>query len=253
LVEDSMYKVVLLRHGESTWNKENRFTGWTDVDLSQKGREEAEAAGRLLKQEGFSFDLAFTSVLTRAIRTCWIALDELGELWIPVERSWRLNERHYGALQGLNKAETAAKHGEAQVKIWRRAYDIPPPPLTPDDERHPSRDRRYANLAPAELPLTESLKDTVARFLPYWHETIAPAIKSGKRVLIAAHGNSLRALVKYLDDISEADIVELNIPTGIPLVYELDADLTPIRSYYLGDPEAAKQAAAAVANQASGR
>jgi 2,3-bisphosphoglycerate-dependent phosphoglycerate mutase len=248
-----MYRVVLLRHGESTWNKENRFTGWTDVDLSDKGREEAEAAGRLLKAEGYAFDLAFTSVLTRAIRTCWIALDELGELWIPVERSWRLNERHYGALQGLNKAETAARHGEAQVKIWRRAYDIPPPPLTPDDERHPSRDRRYADLLPSELPLTESLKDTVARFLPYWIETIAPAIRSGKQILIAAHGNSLRALVKYLDNISEADIVELNIPTGIPLVYELDADLKPIRRYYLGDAEAARKAAAAVANQASAR
>jgi 2,3-bisphosphoglycerate-dependent phosphoglycerate mutase len=248
-----MYTVVLLRHGESTWNKENRFTGWTDVDLSDKGREEAKAAGTLLEEAGYSFDLAFTSVLTRAIRTCWITLDELGELWIPVQRSWRLNERHYGALQGLNKAETAAQHGEAQVKIWRRAYDIPPPPLTPDDERHPSRDRRYADLAPSALPLTESLKDTVARFLPYWHETIAPAIRSGKRVLIAAHGNSLRALVKYLDDISEADIVELNIPTGIPLVYELDADLKPTRSYYLGDAETAKKAAAAVASEAARR
>jgi len=248
-----MYKVVLLRHGESTWNKENRFTGWTDVDLSDKGREEALAAGRLLKQEGFSFDLAFTSVLTRAIRTCWMTLDELGELWIPVQRSWRLNERHYGALQGLNKAETAAQHGDAQVKIWRRAYDIPPPPLALDDPRHPSHDRRYASLSPSDLPLTESLKDTVARFLPYWHETIAPAITNGQRVLIAAHGNSLRALVKYLDDISNADIVELNIPTGIPLVYELDARLRPIRSYYLGDQEAAKKAAAAVASQASKR
>ena len=244
-----MYKVVLLRHGESTWNKENRFTGWTDVDLTDKGREEALNAGRLLKQDGFSFDLAFTSVLIRAIRTCWITLDELGELWIPVQRSWRLNERHYGALQGLNKSETAARHGEAQVKIWRRAYDIPPPPLTPDDERHPSRDRRYRGLTAAELPLTESLKDTVARFLPYWHETIAPAITQGQRVLVAAHGNSLRALVKYLDNISEQDIVELNIPTGIPLVYELDAALKPIRSYYLGDAEAAKKAAAAVAQQ----
>jgi 2,3-bisphosphoglycerate-dependent phosphoglycerate mutase len=248
-----MYRVVLLRHGESTWNKENRFTGWTDVDLTEKGREEAVEAGRLLKADGYAFDLAFTSVLTRAIRTCWITLDELGELWIPVQRSWRLNERHYGALQGLNKAETAAKHGEAQVKIWRRAYDIPPPPLTPDDDRHPSHDRRYAALAPADLPLTESLKDTVARFLPYWHGTIAPAITSGQRVLIAAHGNSLRALVKYLDNISEADIVELNIPTGIPLVYELDAELKPIRSNYLGDAEAARKAAAAVASQASGR
>jgi 2,3-bisphosphoglycerate-dependent phosphoglycerate mutase len=247
-----MYKVVLLRHGESTWNKENRFTGWTDVDLSDRGREEAEAAGRLLKEGGYSFDLVFTSVLTRAIRTGWITLDVLGELWIPVERSWRLNERHYGALQGLNKAETAARHGEAQVKLWRRAYDIPPPPLTPDDERHPSRDRRYANLAPGEIPLTESLKDTVARFLPYWKNTIAPAITSGQRVLIAAHGNSLRALVKYLDGISDEQIVELNIPTGIPLVYELDAALKPIRSGYLGDEEAAKNAAAAVANQARG-
>jgi 2,3-bisphosphoglycerate-dependent phosphoglycerate mutase len=244
-----MYKVVLLRHGESTWNKENRFTGWTDVDLTEKGREEARTAGALLKQGGFSFDLAFTSVLVRAIRTCWITLDELGELWIPVERSWRLNERHYGALQGLNKSETAAKHGEAQVKIWRRAYDIPPPPLTPDDERHPSRDRRYRGLTPAELPLTESLKDTVARFLPYWHDTVAPAITGGQRVLIAAHGNSLRALVKYLDNISEQDIVELNIPTGIPLVYELDSTLKPIRSYYLGDREEAAKAAAAVAQQ----
>ncbi|MCC7180705.1 MAG: 2,3-diphosphoglycerate-dependent phosphoglycerate mutase [Acidobacteria bacterium] len=248
-----MHKVVLLRHGESTWNKENRFTGWTDVDLTEKGREEAVSAGQLLKQEGFSFDLAFTSVLTRAIRTCWMALDELGELWIPVQRSWRLNERHYGALQGLNKAETAAKHGEAQVKIWRRAYDIAPPALTPDDERHPSRDRRYASLSPAELPLTESLKDTVARFLPYWHEAIAPAIAGGQRVLIAAHGNSLRALVKYLDNISDQDIVELNIPTGIPLVYELDGSLKPIRNYYLGDPDAARKAAAAVASQATGR
>jgi 2,3-bisphosphoglycerate-dependent phosphoglycerate mutase len=245
-----MHKVVLLRHGESTWNKENRFTGWTDVDLTGKGREEALTAGTLLKEGGFSFDLAFTSVLVRAIRTCWITLDELGELWVPVERSWRLNERHYGALQGLNKAETAAKHGEAQVKIWRRAYDIPPPPLTPDDDRHPSRDRRYRGLAPADLPLTESLKDTVARFLPYWRDTIAPSITQGQRVLIAAHGNSLRALVKYLDNISEQDIVELNIPTGIPLVYELDSTLKPIRSYYLGDPEAAKKAAAAVAQQA---
>ena len=245
-----MYKVVLLRHGESTWNKENRFTGWTDVDLSDKGREEALAAGRLLKQEGFSFDLAFTSVLTRAIRTCWMTLDELGELWIPVQRSWRLNERHYGALQGLNKAETAAQHGDAQVKIWRRAYDIPPPPLALDDPRHPSHDRRYASLSPSDLPLTESLKDTVARFLPYWHATIAPSIQSGKRVVVAAHGNSLRALVKYLDDVPESEIVELNIPTGIPLVYELDPQLKPLRHYYLGDPAAAAAAAARVANQA---
>lgn len=248
-----MYKLVLLRHGESTWNKENRFTGWTDVDLTDKGREEARAAGQLLKADGYVFDQAFTSVLTRAIRTCWITLDELGDLWLPVQRSWRLNERHYGALQGLNKAETTAEHGEAQVKIWRRAYDIPPPPLTPDDERHPSTDRRYQDLRPEELPLTESLKDTVARFLPYWHETIAPAIRGGQRVLVVAHGNSIRALVKYLDDVSEADIVELNIPTGIPLVYELDAQLKPIRNYYLGDPEAARKAAEAVARQAANR
>jgi 2,3-bisphosphoglycerate-dependent phosphoglycerate mutase len=246
-----MIKLVLLRHGESTWNKENRFTGWTDVDLSQRGREEAKTAGQLLKQGGYTFDLAFTSVLKRAIRTLGLALDELDLLWIPVTKSWRLNERHYGALQGLNKAETAAKHGDAQIKIWRRSYDIPPPALTPDDERHPSRDARYAGLDPKYLPLTESLKDTVDRFLPYWHESIAPAIRSGKRVIIAAHGNSLRALVKYLDNVSEADIVELNIPTGIPLVYELNDDLTPIRHYYLGDPAAAAAAAARVAAQTS--
>jgi 2,3-bisphosphoglycerate-dependent phosphoglycerate mutase len=246
-----MYKLVLLRHGQSTWNEANRFTGWTDVDLTAKGREEARAAGRLLKDEGFVFDLVFTSVLVRAIRTCWMALEELGDLWLPVQRSWRLNERHYGALQGLNKAETTAEHGEAQVKIWRRAYDIPPPALTVDDPRHPSTDRRYKDLAPENLPLTESLKDTVARFLPYWHDTIAPAIRAGQRVLVVAHGNSLRALVKYLDDVSETDIVELNIPTGIPLVYELDADLKPIRHYYLGDQEAAFKAAEAVARQAT--
>jgi 2,3-bisphosphoglycerate-dependent phosphoglycerate mutase len=244
-----MPTLVLLRHGESVWNKENRFTGWTDVDLSDKGRHEAASAGQLLKAGGYSFDRAYTSMLTRAIRTCWMALDELSELWIPVERSWRLNERHYGALQGLNKAETAAEHGEAQVKIWRRAYDIAPPPLSADDARHPQHDRRYAQLPPSDLPLTESLKDTVARFLPYWHGTIAPAIAGGERVLIAAHGNSLRALVKYLDDVSDTDIVELNIPTGIPLVYELDASLRPLRHYYLGDPEAARRAAAAVAGQ----
>ena len=243
------HKLVLIRHGESTWNKENRFTGWTDVDLSDKGRDEARAAGRLLRQGGYSFDITFTSVLTRAIRTWWIVLDELDQLWVPVQRSWRLNERHYGALQGLNKAETAARHGEAQVKIWRRAYDIAPPPLTPADERHPSRDARYAGLAATDLPLTESLKDTVARFLPYWHEAIAPAIRGGQRVMIAAHGNSLRALVKYLDQISDTNIVELNIPTGIPLVYELDETLKPQKHYYLGDEEAAKQAAASVANQ----
>jgi 2,3-bisphosphoglycerate-dependent phosphoglycerate mutase len=245
-----MTKLVLLRHGESTWNRENRFTGWTDVDLTGKGREEAAEAGRLLREGGYVFDLAYTSVLKRAIRTLGIALDALELLWIPVTKNWRLNERHYGALQGLNKAETAAKHGEAQTKIWRRSYDIPPPPLTADDPRHPSRDPRYAGLSPSELPLTETLKDTVARFLPYWHETIAPSIKAGKRVIIAAHGNSLRALVKYLDNIDEQTIVDLNIPTGIPLVYELDHDLRPLRHYYLGDPAAAAAAAARVANQA---
>ena len=246
-----MHKVVLLRHGESTWNKENRFTGWKDVDLSDKGRAEAQEAGQLMNAAGFAFDLAFTSVLKRAIKTLNIALDEMDLLWLPVIKHWRLNERHYGALQGLNKAETAAKPGEAQVKIWRRSYDIPPPPLTPDDERWSGRDPRYKELLPSEIPASESLKDTVARFLPYWHETIAPAITSGKRVLIAAHGNSLRALVKYLDDVSEADIVELNIPTGIPLVYELDDRLKPIRHYYLGDADAAAKAAAAVARQGS--
>ena len=244
-----MHKVVLLRHGESTWNQENRFTGWTDVDLSERGRAEAKEAGRLLGEGGYVFDLAYTSVLKRAIRTLGIALDTLDLLWIPVTKHWRLNERHYGALQGLNKAETAAKHGEVQTKIWRRSYDIPPPPLTADDPRHPSRDPRYAMLSAAELPLTETLKDTVARFLPYWHETIAPSIKGGKRVIVAAHGNSLRALVKYLDNIDEQTIVELNIPTGIPLVYELDDELRPIRHYYLGDPAAAAAAAARVANQ----
>jgi 2,3-bisphosphoglycerate-dependent phosphoglycerate mutase len=248
-----MIKVVLLRHGESIWNKENRFTGWYDVDLSERGRAEAAEAGRLLREGGYTFDVAYTSVLKRAIRTLGLALDGLDLLWIPVHKSWRLNERHYGALQGLNKAETAAKHGEAQVKVWRRSYDIPPPPLTPDDPRFPANDSRYADLSRAELPLTESLKDTVARFLPYWHDTIAPAIRSGKRVLIAAHGNSLRALVKYLDNVPESEIVELNIPTGIPLVYELDDDLRPVRHYYLGDPAAAAAAAARVANQAAGK
>jgi len=247
-----MHRVVLLRHGESTWNSENRFTGWTDVDLSAKGRTEAQEAGRLLKEAGFTFDVAYTSVLKRAIRTCWMALDELDLLWIPVIRHWRLNERHYGALQGLNKAETAAKHGEAQIKIWRRSYDTPPPPLTADDPRHPAHDPRYADLKPEERPATESLKDTVARFVPYWTGTIGPAIQRGERVLIAAHGNSLRALVKYLDRISDQEIVDLNIPTGIPLVYELDESLTPVRSYYLGDPDAAKRAAEAVANQTRG-
>jgi 2,3-bisphosphoglycerate-dependent phosphoglycerate mutase len=230
-----MYKVVLLRHGESDWNRENRFTGWTDVDLSERGREEARAAGQLLRKEGYSFDYSFTSVLKRAIRTHWIVLDEMDLLWIPVQRSWRLNERHYGDLQGLNKAETAAKFGEDQVKVWRRSYDIPPPPLSRDDPRHPRFDPRYRDLSPAELPDTECLKDTVARFLPYWHETIAPAVTAGKKVLVAAHGNSLRALVKYLDNVSDRDIVELNIPTGIPLVYELGPDLTPLRHHYLGD------------------
>lgn len=246
-----MHTVALLRHGESTWNKENRFTGWTDVDLTDKGREEAAEAGRLLKAEGLTFDIAFTSVLKRALRTCWITRDEMDLLWIPVEKSWRLNERHYGALQGLNKAETTAKHGEEQVTIWRRSYDIPPPPLPLDDERHPARDPRYASVPPGDLPLTESLKHTVARFLPYWRDAIAPAIGSGKRVLIVAHGNSLRALVKYLDNISDQAIVGLNIPTGIPLVYELDGELRSKGSRYLGDPEAAKRAAAAVARQAS--
>jgi 2,3-bisphosphoglycerate-dependent phosphoglycerate mutase len=251
-VDTTMHKLVLLRHGESTWNKENRFTGWTDVDLTDHGRNEAQSAGRLLKAEGFAFDVAFTSVLTRAIRTCWITLDELNLLWLPVERSWRLNEKSYGGLQGLNKAETAAKHGEAQVKIWRRSYDIAPPPLAIDDPRHPSHDPRYKGMAPSDLPATESLKDTVARFLPYWHESIAPRIRRGERVLIAAHGNSLRALVKYLDGVSDADIVELNIPTGIPLLYELDGDLKPMGHRYLGDADTARQAAEAVARQGSG-
>jgi len=246
-----MITLVLLRHGESTWNKENRFTGWTDVDLSDRGREEAKAAGRLLKEGGYTFDLAYTSVLKRAIRTLWTALDELDLLWIPVTKDWRLNERHYGALQGLNKAETAAKHGDAQIKIWRRSYDIPPPPLDPGDERDPARDPKYRGLDRKRLPLTESLKETVERFIPYWEQTIAPQIKAGNRVIIAAHGNSLRALVKYLDDVSESEIVELNIPTGIPLVYELNDDLTPVRHYYLGDPAAAAAAAARVAAQTS--
>jgi len=247
-----MRTLVLLRHGESAWNRENRFTGWTDVDLSERGRAEAQDAGRLLREGGYVFDVAYTSVLKRAIRTLWIALDALDQMWIPVVNSWRLNERHYGALQGLNKAETAAKHGEAQVKIWRRSYDIPPPPLAAGDPRHPGRDPRYAALSPEELPLTESLEDTVNRFLPYWHETIAPSIRAGRRVLIAAHGNSLRALVKYLDRIPDAEIVELNIPTGIPLVYELADDLTPLRHCYLGDPAAAAAAAARLANQTRG-
>ncbi|MHB8087163.1 MAG: 2,3-diphosphoglycerate-dependent phosphoglycerate mutase [Anaerolineaceae bacterium] len=244
-----MYKIVLLRHGESDWNKENRFTGWTDVDLSEKGVAEAEAGGLLMKEAGFEFDLAYTSVLKRAIRTLNLALEQMDLLWIPVVKTWRLNERHYGALPGLNKAETAKKYGDEQVLIWRRSYDIQPPALTADDERFPGKDRRYADLSKDQLPLAECLKDTVARFLPFWHETVAPAIKSGKKIIIAAHGNSLRALVKYLDNIPEDEIVELNIPTGVPLVYELDADLKPIKHYYLGDPEEAKRKAEAVANQ----
>lgn len=244
-----MFKLVLVRHGESIWNKENRFTGWTDVDLSEKGIEEAREAGRILKAEGYTFDVAYTSVLKRAIRTLWIILDEMDLMWIPVHRAWQLNERHYGALQGLNKAEMAAKYGEEQVKIWRRSYDVRPPALDPSDERNPARDPRYAGLSPEELPLAECLKDTVERFLPYWHSTIAPDVLLGKRVLIVAHGNSLRALVKYLDDMSDEDIVELNIPTGMPLVYELDDNLKPLNRYYLGDPEKVKAAMEAVAAQ----
>lgn len=246
---EATHKLVLLRHGESDWNKENRFTGWTDVDLSDKGRQEAHEAGVVLKTEGYTFDVAHTSVLKRAIRTLWMTLDELDLMWIPVHRSWRLNERHYGALQGLNKSETAAKFGEEQVKIWRRSYDIPPPALTLDDERYPGHDPRYRHLTVQELPLTECLKDTVNRFLPYWHATIAPAVQAGQRVLITAHGNSLRAVVKYLDDVSEDAIVGLNIPTGMPLVYELGDGLKPLRSYYLGDPEKVKAAMEAVAAQ----
>jgi 2,3-bisphosphoglycerate-dependent phosphoglycerate mutase len=244
-----MKKLVLLRHGESTWNKENRFTGWTDVGLSDKGVWEAHEAGKTLKKEGYTFDVAFTSVLSRAIKTLWTALEELDQMYVPVHNHWRLNERHYGGLQGLNKTETAEKHGLEQVKIWRRSYDIPPPALTPDDPRYPGRDPRYAGLSKENLPLTESLKDTVARFLPHWHQTIAPAVRSGQRVLIAAHGNSLRALVKYLDNIPEQEIVELNIPTGIPLVYELDDQLKPLRHYYLGDEAVIQAAAKAVADQ----
>jgi 2,3-bisphosphoglycerate-dependent phosphoglycerate mutase len=248
-----MFKLVLLRHGESVWNRENRFTGWTDVDLSPRGVAEAHEAARLLRQDGYDFDLAFTSLLKRAIRTLWIVLDDLDRMWLPVQRHWRLNERHYGALQGLDKADTAAKFGADQVKVWRRSYAVPPPALTPDDERYPGRDRRYADLGRQELPVTESLKETVARFLPYWQAAIAPQVKAGARVLIAAHGNSLRALVKYLDGVSDDAIVELNIPTGIPLVYELDQELRPLRSFYLGDPEAARKAAEAVASQAQKR
>ena len=244
-----MHKLVLLRHGESIWNKENKFTGWTDVDLSEKGVEEARKAGRTLKEEGFVFDVAFTSVLKRAIRTLWITLEEMDLMWIPVHNSWRLNERHYGDLQGLNKSETAEKFGEEQVHIWRRSYDTPPPALNKDDERYPGHDPRYRDLADEDIPVTECLKDTVERFLPYWHETIAPAIQSGQRVINAAHGNSLRALVKYLDNVSDEEIVGLNIPTGLPLIYELDEDLKPIKHYYTGDPEEVEKAMAAVANQ----
>jgi len=245
-----MMKLVLLRHGESTWNLENRFTGWTDVDLSPRGEKEAREAGRLLREGGYSFDVAHVSLLKRAIRTLWITLDVMDLMWIPVHLSWRLNERHYGALQGLNKAETAAKYGDEQVMVWRRSFADPPPALEAADPRHPSHDRRYRDLAPEEMPFTESLKDTIVRFLPYWHRAIVPDVKAGDRVLIAAHGNSLRALVKHLDGTSNEDIVNLNIPTGIPLVYELDDKLKPIRHYYLGDPEAARKAAEAVAKQA---
>jgi 2,3-bisphosphoglycerate-dependent phosphoglycerate mutase len=248
-----MHTIVLLRHGESLWNRQNRFTGWTDVDLSETGRNEALEGGRLLKQGGYVFDLAFTSVLKRAIRTLNLVLEEMDLEWIPVVKSWRLNERHYGALQGLNKSETAARYGEAQVKLWRRSYDVPPPPLTVDDDRYPGRDPKYRDLSAAELPLAESLKDTAARVMPVWHDEIAPAVRRGKRLLIAAHGNSLRALVMYLDGISEADIVGLNIPTGIPLVYELDGDLRPIRHAYLGDPDKVQAAARAVAEQGKTR
>ena len=244
-----MIRLVLLRHGESDWNRENRFTGWTDVDLSGKGIEEAKKAAKVLKEVGFEFDIAYTSVLKRAIRTLWITLDGMDLMWIPVVRSWRLNERHYGALQGLNKAETAAQHGDEQVLVWRRSYDVPPPVLEENDERYPRKDPKYKDLSDDELPLTECLKDTVERFLPFWHETIVPTLKTGKRVLIAAHGNSLRALVKHLDNIPDDEIVKLNIPTGIPLVYELDEDLNPIKHYYLGDPDELKKAMQSVANQ----
>lgn len=244
-----MHKLVLIRHGESEWNKENRFTGWKDIDLSEKGREEAKSAGELLKSEGFEFDLAYTSVLKRAIRTLNIILDGMNTMWLPVIKNWRLNERHYGNLQGLNKSETAAKYGDEQVHIWRRSYDIPPPPMDESDERNPRNDRRYSDLSDAEIPLTECLKDTVARFVPYWENEIAPKVREGKRLIVAAHGNSLRALVKHLDGIADEEIVKLNIPTGVPLVYELDAELKPLKSYYLGDAEAIKAAQEAVANQ----
>lgn len=248
-MSETKYKLVLVRHGQSTWNLENRFTGWTDVDLTEQGMAEAKAGGQLLKEGGYEFDIAYTSVLKRAIKTLNIIQEEMGLEWIPVIRAWQLNERHYGSLQGLNKAEMAVKFGEEQVKLWRRSYDVPPPALELDDARHPRFDRRYAGLKPEELPATESLKITLERVLPYWHSTLAPMIKSGQRVLVAAHGNSLRAMVKYLDNISDAEITELNIPTGIPLVYELDAGLKPVKNYYLGDAEAIAKAAAAVANQ----
>jgi len=244
-----MYKLVLLRHGESVWNKENRFTGWIDVGLSEKGVEEAKEAGRVLAGEGFVFDVAYTSVLKRAIKTLWLAQEEMDLMWIPIHHNWRLNERHYGALQGLNKAETVEKHGMDQVKIWRRSYDVPPPPLTPDSPCYPGSDPRYADVPKTELPLAECLKDVVDRFLPYWHETLAPAVKSGKRVIIVAHGNSLRALVKFLDQVPDDEIVGLNIPTGIPLVYELDDDLKPLKHYYLGDQEKIQAAIQSVADQ----
>ena len=248
-----MYKLVLLRHGESQWNLENRFTGWTDVDLTENGCKEARAAGELLRDEGYDFDIAYTSVLRRAIRTLWIALDVMDRMWLPVVHSWRLNERHYGALQGLNKAETAARFGEQQVHIWRRAYAVAPDPLSPDDPRSAGREPRYRHLAPSDIPATESLRDTVARVLPFWKDSIAPAIQRGRRVIVAAHGNSLRALIKYLDDISDDDIVGLNVPTARPLIYELDADLKPLRHYYLGDAEEIARATAAVAAQGKSR
>ncbi len=251
--ESFMKKLVLLRHGESIWNRENRFTGWIDVDLSERGREEAKKAGHLLREEGFFFDLAFTSVLKRAIRTLWIVLDEMDLMWIPIQLSWRLNERHYGALQGLNKAEMAAKYGEEQVLLWRRSYDVAPPPLDKTDERYPGRDPRYQDLDEKDIPVTECLRDTVTRFLPYWHGAIAPAVRSGKRVLISAHHNSLRALVKYLDEIPDDEVMHLNIPTGIPLVYEFDEDLKPLRRYYLGDPEKVRRATQAIIDQGKAR
>ncbi|SDY19699.1 2,3-diphosphoglycerate-dependent phosphoglycerate mutase [Nitrosomonas sp. Nm58] len=245
-----MKKLVLLRHGESIWNKENRFTGWTDVDLTPKGLEEASSAGRLLRENGFIFDIAYTSVLKRAIRTLWITLDQMDQMWVPINLTWRLNERHYGALQGLNKAETATRYGDKQVLLWRRSYDIQPPALTTDDERYPGLDLRYSNVSKQDIPLTESLKDTITRFLPFWNQTIAPQVQAGQRAIIVAHGNSLRALIKYLDDVSDQDILNYNIPTGIPLIYELDDNLKSMRSYYLGNSAEIEEATSAVANQA---